>query len=165
VAIVVVCSGCTILEWAGGSTRARLEDTRVKPYLDAASRSNRVTLGFSPLPATGDVRVEVPRFKTHYDVMLHIDGARISRTVDFLLVNGQPVWSGEQETHRSGRTFESVDGEIPEQLVLSYSTVQGSGTPLGGYVSYWGPDEKLTERSRAPLSPQEARQIWTAWPQ
>ena len=43
------------------------------------------------------MRVEVPRFKRYYDVMLYINGDRISRTVDFLLNDGRPTWSGEQE--------------------------------------------------------------------
>jgi len=149
----------------GGITHARLEDASVTPYLAAAARSTRAELGFTELPVAGPVRVEVPRSKTHYDVMLHIERGNVSRTVDFLLQDGRPVWSGEQEIHFSGRQFETVDGRVGENLVLSYSTVAGSGTPKGGYILYFGPDRELEQRSiQRELSVVDARRIWDTWP-
>src|SRR5947209_19830296 len=90
-------SGCQVLEWMGGITHARLEDAAVKPYLDSAARSSRAELGFTALPQEGEVGVEIPRTKTYYDVMLHIDRGNVSRTVNFLRRDGQLIWSGQQE--------------------------------------------------------------------
>jgi hypothetical protein len=161
---LMAASGCRGLEWMGGITHARLEDASVQPYLLAAGRSMRAELGFTELPVQGPVRVEVPRSKTYYDVMLHIERGNVSRTVNFLLRDGHPVWSGEQEIHFSGRQFETVDGRVGENLVVSYSTVAGSGTQKGGYVTYFGPDQQLEQRSiQGQLSVADARRIWDTW--
>jgi len=160
VLLPLLVGACTVLEWAGGITHARLEDSELASYLAAADASDRNRLGFSPLPKSGPVRVERPRDKRHYDVMLHIDEKKLSRTVDFLVRDGRPVWSGEQEIHYSGRMFETVDGQVAEHLVVSYSTVEGDGTPKGGYVSYWGPDGKLMEQK---LTIADAQRIWRQW--
>jgi hypothetical protein len=163
-AALVAGSGCRAFEWMGGITHARLDDAAVKPYLDSAAQSNRAELGFTVLPQDGDVRVEIPRTKTYYDVMLHIDRGHVSRTVNFLRRDGQLVWSGEQEIHSSGRSFKTVDGDVNESLTISYSTVVGSGTPKGGFVLYWGPDQALQERSdRNQMSVADAKKIWERW--
>src|SRR5262249_55036032 len=111
-AALLASVGCRALEWMGGITHAQLEDPQMKPYLDAAAQSARAERGFSELPVEGLVGVEVPRSKKYYDVMLHIDRGRVTRTVDFLLKGTQPVWSGEQEIHYSGREFDTVDGRV-----------------------------------------------------
>ncbi len=137
----------------------------MKPYQEAALRSIRVDLGFTPLPSSGPVQIEIPRSKAHYDAMLHIEQGSVSRTVAFLVRDGLPVWSGEQEIHYSQRQFETVDGTVREQLVISYSTVKGSGTPMGGYVDYWGPDSALQQRANQhQLSVADAKRLWEAWP-
>ena len=161
---LLLFSGCNALEWLGGVTHDQLESPRLKPYLEAADRSRRADLGFTPLPREGLVRVERPRSKRHYDVMLHIERANVSRTVAFLLRGDTPEWSGEQEIHYSEREFTTVDGTGQEHLVLSFSTVKGSGVPKGGYVSYWGPDQVLRQRSmqnQIPVS--EVHTIWATW--
>jgi hypothetical protein len=163
--LALISTGCPLLEWLAGITHQRLEDPRVKPYLEAARRSRRSDLGFTQLPEAGSVRVEVPRWKTHYDVMLHIDRGNVTRTVDFLVRGGQPVWSGEQEIHYGPREYTTVDGTHRESLVISYSTVQGSGNPVG-WGFYSGPDAELTMRSfRKLLSVEDARRIWETWPE
>ncbi len=162
----LLSSGCSVLEWLGGLTHERLEGAKLKPYLNAAEQSNREALGFTPLPKSGPVSLELPRSRKHYDAMLHIERGPVSRTVDFVVKDGRLVWSGEQEIHFSGRQFETADGPVTEQLVISYSTVAGSGTPKGGYVDYWGPDLELQERAnRHRLSVAEAKAIWDGWPQ
>lgn len=164
-AALLGASGCRVLEWIGGVTHDRLEGIALKPYLEAVRRSGRAALGFTALPQEGDVGVEIPRVKTHYDVMLHIERGNVSRTVDFLGRDGQLVWSGEQEIHRSGRFFKTVDGDVAEEMTISYSTVVGSGVPKGGYVQYWGPDQSMQERSdRKQLSVADAKRIWEEWP-
>ena len=162
----LICAGCTVLEWLGGITHHRLDSPELKQYVAAAQRSARAELGFTPLPETGPVRVELPRWKKHYDVMLHIERGNLSRTVDFLVRDGQAVWSGEQEIHYGPRQFTNVDGTHREYLVISYSTVQGSGTPKGGYVDYRGPDVELqTRAAKRLLSAAGAKRIWESWPQ
>jgi hypothetical protein len=164
VAALVAGSGCRAFEWIGGMTHARLDDAAVKPYLDSAAQSSRAEFGFTALPQHGDVRIEIPRMKTYYDVMLHIHRGNVSRTVHFLRRDSQLIWSGEQEIHSSGRFFKTVDGDVNESLTISYSTVVGSGTPKGGYVLYWGPDQALQERSdRNQISVADAKRIWEKW--
>ena len=165
VSAMVLCTGCSVLEWVGGIHQSKMESSELKPYLDAASRSRRGEFGFTPLPSSGPVGVEIPRAKTHYDAMLHIYQGSVSRTVDFLVRDGSPEWSGEQEIHYSPREFETVDGTIREFLVISHSTVEGSGTPTGGYVQYWGPDSALKQQSdEHRLSVADAKRLWDDWP-
>src|SRR5207245_11762170 len=104
----------------GGISHARRGDAAVKPYLDSAARSSRAELGFTALPQEGEVGVEIPRTKTYYDVMLHIDRGNVSRTVNFLRRDGQLIWSGEQEIHRRGRFCKTVDGGVNESLTVYY---------------------------------------------
>ena len=152
---------CMALEWAGGVSQARLEDSELAPFLAAAQKSKRAALGFSPLPVQGLIRVERPRSKRHYDVMLHIDLGGVSRTVSFLLKDSRPVWSGEQEIHYSGKRFTTVDGDVAEFMVISYSTVEGDGAPLGGYVQYHGEDPELN--AIRTLSVVDAQRVWARW--
>lgn len=130
-AVALVCTGCTVLEWLGGVTHQRLENPEMKQYLVAAQRSKRVELGFTPLPEAGPVRVEVPRWKKHYDVMWHIHRGNLSRTVDFLVLDGQPAWSGEQEIHYGPREFTNVDGTHREYLVVFVLHCRRFGYPKG----------------------------------
>ena len=161
---MALCSGCSVLEWVGGIHQSKMESSELKPYLDAALHSRRSELGFTPLPSSGLVRVEIPRLKTHYDAMLHIGQGSVSRTVAFLVRNGSPEWSGEQEIHYSPREFKTVDGMIRESLVISYSTVEGAG-PTGGYILYWGPDLEVQRRSdEHRLSVADAKRMWDGWP-
>ncbi len=170
VGAVAFCVGCGVLEWASGIHQSKMENTELKPYLDAASRSSRLELGFTAMPPSGPVRVEIGargilRSKTHYDAMLHINQGNVSRTVAFLIRDGLPVWSGEKEAHYSPRKFKTVDGTVREHLVISYSTVQGSGTPKGGYVDYWGPDSRLQgQANQGQLSVAAAKRVWDGWP-
>jgi hypothetical protein len=164
VGLVLICTGCSVLEWLGGVTHQRLESPEMRPYLQAAQQSKRVERGFTSLPENGPVRVEVPRWKRHYDVMLHIDRGNLSRTIAFIVRDGQPSWSGEQEIHHGPREYTNVDGTHREYLVVSYSTVKGSGTPEGGYVDYRGPDVDLEMRAtQRRLSADDARRIWETW--
>lgn len=163
--LLLLCTGCTVLEWLGGITHRRLESPEMRSYLEAAQRAKRVELGFTSLPENGLVRVEVPRWKRHYDVMLHIDRGTLSRTVAFVIRDGQLTWSGEQEIHYGPREYTNVDGKQREYLVVSYSTVKGSGTPEGSYVDYRGPDQDLEMRATQHRLPAEdARRIWESWP-
>jgi hypothetical protein len=162
---VVVFSGCEVIERLGGIVHTRLETAEMKPYLQAASRSQRIQLGFTALPQNGPVLVEKPRFKKYYDVMLHIDGPNVTRMVEFIIRNGQPVWSGEQEMHWSPRQFETIDGTVREHLVISYQDIETPEMSKGEWILYGGPDESLQWRSdRHQISIADAKEVWDAWP-
>jgi hypothetical protein len=55
-----------------------------------------------------------------YHAMLYIYRGNVSRTVAFVEENNQYVWIGEQEIHRSGRKFMTVDGEVEEYISITY---------------------------------------------
>ena len=61
---------------------------------------------------------------------------RAYRTIHFRLGGGEGRWIGEQQSFRSGRTFEDGDaGTVLEELILDYETepVAGYGqTAVGG---------------------------------
>ena len=159
-----VLGGCSFLQWAGGITTAQMGSAEVQPYLAAAAASPRVAMGFSPLPTSGPVGIELPRYEKDYDVMLHLGAGNVSRTVTFLTRNGRLEWIGEQEIHRGPRTYDSVDGTSSEAVVLSCSLEARSGAPKGCYASYDGPNTDTDRQIRFfDVTVVEAQRIWEAW--
>ena len=79
-----------------------------------------------------------------YDVMLHIESDRTYRTVAFAQVHGEYVWIGEQESHRSGRTYRTPDGELNEQIAVTYHERKIDGQPVGLTIFYEGAHEDIS---------------------
>jgi hypothetical protein len=68
-----------------------------------------------------EVEIERDNFATRgYHVMLHIYSGNVSRTVAFEKRGGEFIWLGEQEIHRSGRKFTTIDGEAYEKITVTY---------------------------------------------
>ena len=128
-----------------------MDDPEIRPLLEAAGKFDRVSLGFSALPETADVRFE-SQPREHYDVMLHIY-ADTSRTIAFRRSDSGYRWTGEQETFTGPKKYTTVDGTFNESICFTYDTEQISGYPLNQLcISYSGEDPRLTQKDTLTLS-------------
>jgi hypothetical protein len=71
-----------------------MNDPRIQPLLKAAASFDRVWYGFTPIPASAEVRFESHR-TPRYNAMLHIE-SKTSRTVAFRKTGDGFKWTGEQ---------------------------------------------------------------------
>jgi hypothetical protein len=139
--------------------RVSLDDPSLQPLLKALDRSDRLALGFTPIKPSDDIRLEGAT--RQYDAMLHVYG-QTSRTIAFAREGGQFVWIGEQESHKGPHEYETVDGILREELVLTYETRPISGVPLNTLaVTYHGDDPTLSWPHQ--LTPLEARVVLDRW--
>jgi hypothetical protein len=90
-------------------------DPRLVLMLKAVEAVDRASLGFTPISRTSTVRLE-DRPRAGYDAMLHIDGAT-SRTIAFRKAADGYRWTHEQEAYTGPKTYKTVDGAFPEQIV------------------------------------------------
>jgi hypothetical protein len=130
--------------------------------LRAASTFNRAAYGFTPIPITGDVMLELSPW-AKYDAMLHI-GGKTSRTIAFRKRANGDAWIGEQEIFRGPKRYESPDGTFNEEVCLTYEIeeVSISGGPLNRlYVTYAGEGQRLA--GRGVLSLDDVRPILAEW--
>lgn len=122
------------------------EDSEIQPLWKAIAEVNRDSLGFSPIDKNAEFRLEGKSilFDKPYDLMLHIHG-KTSRTIAFRKVNEDKfVWIGEQEIFKGPGKYETADGELNEEIVLTFDAEQISGHPINQLsISYSGPDENL----------------------
>src|ERR1039458_704208 len=134
--------------------KVAMNDPKIKPLLDAAGKVDRASLGFSPLPQSADVRLEIPWKwqQAKYDVMLHID-AETSRTISFRKDQNGYRWIGEQEIYSGPKEYTTVDGTSHEEICITYEIEKISGYPLNQInVSYNGDDPRLKNRENLTLS-------------
>ncbi len=139
-------------------------DPHLAGFWTAAVAFDRAGHGFSPLPAIGDVILE-----QHPDAgsaVIHTcqPSSRAYRTIHFRVDRGEARWIGEQQSFRSGRTFEDGDaGTVLEELVLDYETEPVAGFPLNRLnILYRGP---VTEKAGPSASPslEDARLLLRRW--
>ena len=139
-------------------------DPRLAGLWSAAAAFDRAGHGFSPLPATGDVILE-----QHPDAgsaVIHTcqPSSRAYRTIHFRVDRSEARWIGEQQSFRSGRTFEDSDaGTVLEELILDYETEPIAGFPLNRLnILYRGP---VTEKAGPSASPslEQARLLLRRW--
>jgi hypothetical protein len=138
-------AGCEVIP-----EKMAINDPRVKPLLDAASRFDRSEYGFTAIPATGSVTLE-SRPRAGYDAMLHVDG-KTSRTIAFRKIGTGYRWVGEQEIFVGPKKYNSVDGILSEQVCLTYEIANVSGFPLNRInATYRGADRRLADRPNLSL--------------
>ena len=109
----------------------QVDDPRLAGFWNAAAVFDRARYGFSPLPTTGDVILE--HHPNEGSAVIHTCqlSDRAYRTIHFRLGGGEGRWIGEQQSFRSGRTFEDGDaGTVLEELILDYETEPVAGFPL-----------------------------------
>ena len=104
-----------------------IDDPRIQPLLSSAASFDRVSLGFTPLPRTANVRLESSR-SGKYDVMLHIY-SMMPRNIAFRKTNSGYRWIGEQERFEGPKKFTSHDGTFNENVVLTYEIENVFGFP------------------------------------
>ncbi len=140
--------------------KVSLSDPRVASLLRAIEAVDRDALGFTPLPASADLRLE-SRPRAGYDSMLHVYGPT-SRTIAFRRTASGYRWIGEQEIHFGPSTYSSVDGPLREEIVVTYETEPLSGAPRNQvYVRYIGEDARLGNRFDLTLD--DVRPILAEW--
>ena len=133
VGVVVLAAACGVFP-----ERVTASDPRVKSLFAAMAAVDRTALGFTPVPADAELRLEVgPR--SGYDVMLHIE-SRTSRTVSFRKTASGYEWIGEQEIHRGPKKWVGPDGEFAEEVTITVQRVPGTGNTG---ITYSGEDPRL----------------------
>lgn len=137
-----------------------LGDEELVPFR-AMYEIDRASRCLDPIDSSADVRIERdPTGSRGYNIMLHIYGANVSRTVAFSFENGEYRWVGEQEIHPSGRTYMTVDGNAEERIVVNYHerAFWGSG-PVGLNITYSGRDPNIP----LTLTCRQAREYISQW--
>jgi hypothetical protein len=164
VAVIACLEGCGI-----GPRTVNLNDRDVVPLLTAAKAFHREEFGFTPIPATGEVGLEltggvIDRLvfgERTYDAMLHF-GGKTPRTIAFRRKGDSYVWVGEQESFYGPKSYSSVDGTFQEEITLNYDTVPISGFRLNALdVSYHGEDPRLEWPKKLTLA--DVRPVLKEW--
>lgn len=139
-------------------------DPRLTGFWKAAGVFDRAGHGFSPLPAAGDVILE--RHLGEGTAVIHTCqlSNRAYRTIHFRLDRDEARWIGEQQSFRSGRTFEDHDaGTVLEELILDYEIEAVAAFPLNQLnILYRGPATNDAGRSASP-SQEQARLLLRRW--
>jgi len=159
--ILTLVSGCCCVDLGSAfGPSYSPSDEELLPF-GAMYEIDRASRCLDPIDPNADVRIERdPSGSRGYNIMLHIYGANVSRTVAFSLENGEYLWVGEQEVHPSGRTYVTVDGNADEEIVVSYHEREfwGSG-PVGLHITYSGRDPNIP----LTLTCSQAREYISQW--
>jgi hypothetical protein len=144
--LTVLLAGCGLLP-----QKVTMDDPRVQPLLKAAASFDRTSYGFSAIPKTADVRMELSPTSA-YDAMFHIY-SKTSRTIAFRKTINGYRWIGDQEIFEGPREYKSVDGTFHEQICLTYEVERVSGYPLNRLnIAYSGEDSRLANRRNLALA-------------
>lgn len=160
VMLSLVSSCCCVDLGSAFGPSYNLSDEELLPFR-AMYEIDRVSRCLDPIDPSADVRIERDSTGSRgYNIMLHIYGANVSRTVAFSLENGEYMWVGEQEIHPSGRTYMTVDGNAEEEIAINYNerVFWGSG-PVGLNITYLGRDPNIP----LTLTCRQAREYITQW--
>ena len=130
-----------------GTNRYKLSDPELAPFMTMYD-VNREELCLTEIDENAEVEIERDDYTTNgYHIMLHMHSGNVIRTVAFEKVGEKYIWLGEQEIHRSGRNFMTVDGETDEKLDEPYP----SNGVLNRVRSKTLGDAKITEEEREEL--------------
>lgn len=143
-----VAFGCSDPSGSGSRGPYSLDDEELLPFA-AMYEIDREQFCLTEIDRDSKVQIQRDPYKDGgSDVALHIYNDRVSRTVAFVWEDGQYVWIGEQETHYSGRTFMTPDGELLEKIVVTYhERPYGAGSEITGLmISYVGEGESIPIR-------------------
>ena len=137
---IIAVSGCIR---TNHDTTYDLDDDVLK-LVEAMRRVDRQR--FCLTQVEGDLKAQVIRSDSPtrgYDLLLHLYGQQVSRYVTFVWEEGHYIWIGEQETHFSGRTYDSVDGELPEEITIAYYDRRIEGAIPGLIITYSGDNKQI----------------------
>lgn len=157
--LVLLCATLSCYDPSGYGGRFSLDDERLEPF-SAMYEVDREQYCLTEIDPDSIVHVERQIYGDYsYDVMLHIEGDRSYRTVAFVWEDGEYVWISEQESHSSGRTYMTPDGELDEHIVVSYSEGARPSLPEGLSITYEGPYEDISTRPTC----EEALRVIREW--
>jgi hypothetical protein len=95
--VMLAIAGCSDPSYDHGPFG--LDDEALKPYA-AMFQVDREKACLTELDHNTAVKIwRSDRRSRGYDVLLLMEGKEVSRSIAFVLENGQYVWVGEQETH------------------------------------------------------------------
>lgn len=117
-------------------------DPEVQELLRARDVAGAQGYGFSPVPASAEIRIERTS-RWGYDRMLHVDGPT-HRDIAFRKAESGYVWIGESEMFEGPNEYTSVEGISREHITLTYHLEPLSGHPTKTLViDYRGEDPRL----------------------
>lgn len=144
--LILLCATLSCQDPSEYRGRFGLDDERLQPFA-AMYEIDREQCCLTEIDPDSIVHIERQNYGDNgYDVVLHIEGDRSYRTVSFVWEHGEYVWIGEQESHRSGRTYMTPDGELNERIVVTYYERAIIGGPAGLSITYEGPYENIPAR-------------------
>ncbi|MEI8309962.1 MAG: hypothetical protein WCH98_04320 [Verrucomicrobiota bacterium] len=154
---------CLFLAGCGlAPQRVSISAPEIQTLFSAAQEFPRTQHGFSSLPVDAGTDIRIERHSHGaYDVMLHIYNDT-SRTIAFRRSVGGFKWIHEQEVFRGPRFYDSPDGRLQEQIVLTYETEPISGAPKDQLqIDYFGDDVRFPRSGSLSLS--DVRPILAEW--
>lgn len=155
--LALLLAGCGLVP-----QKIAIDDPEAQSLFSEARMFPRENYGFSPLPTDGKTDARIERHaRGAYDVMLHIYSTT-SRTIAFRRTKTGFRWIHEQEAFQGPKTYDSTDGRLREQIVLTYENEPVSGSGTGAlHIDYLGEDARLSGRRNISLS--EVKPILTEW--
>lgn len=142
--------------------KVSVTDPEVQSLFSQSRIFPRENYGFSPLPTDNKTDIRIQRHsRGAYDVMLHIYSGT-SRTIAFRRTENGYRWIHEQESFQGPKTYNSPDGHLREQIVLTYETEPVSGGNNNALtINYFGEDKRLSGHRNISLS--EIKPILDEW--
>jgi hypothetical protein len=135
--LLVALIGCSYVPH-----KVSVDDPAVQRLLKAAAAFDRTSYGFTAIPQSTIVRLELGHRK-NYDAMLHIS-ARTSRTIAFRRSADGYRWTGDQEIFEGPKKYATPDGTFNEHICLTYEVEGISGFPINQLkITYEGEDPRL----------------------
>lgn len=130
-----------------------LNDPELLPFSDMYT-VERTRFCLTPIDKNSIVHIEYDNGTNGYDVMLHLETSRVTRSVVFVREAGRYVWIGEEETHYSGRKFQTADGEDTEMMAITYAERAFTGAQKGLEIFYNGDYQHVNFSSSSPTCEQ-----------
>jgi hypothetical protein len=133
----------------------KITDQEAAPFLQAINRSNRLSLGFSPIPS--DAKITIQDLDSETELYIYVGpetgwGHYTDWDIYVAEVNGTYQWLGEEETYAGPHREENI--------YISYWTKSSFESPNVLRVKYRGEDSRLTN---ANLTLDYVRPILAEW--
>lgn len=159
--LLLLCTlfGCT----AGSHERGpfSLSDERLLPF-KAMLEIDRDAFCLTGIDADSKVNIDTELQEDGSElVILEMAGEKVDRVVTFAREDGQYVWIGEHEVHKSGRTFVTPDGELSERIAITYHDREYGidCKRVGLTILYIGEDPNIPTE----LTCEQARSLVVEW--
>lgn len=143
--VAPACLACLLLGCGLAPETVKFDDPRVVPLMAAVNAVDRRSIGFTSIDPRAQLKLEW-RPRAEYDAMLHVYAAS-SRTIAFRRRSDRFEWIGEQEVFQGPREYDTPDGRLHEEVVVTFDKEPVSGVPPNRLdVRYTGEDPRLANR-------------------